>query len=414
MKALVIQKGTREYFLAARAFHRKGFLVQMVVDWYTPFEGWLASALRNSRSSTLSKAFGASSSELPRELVRPMYALGIFIRLYNRYLIGTRQDWAAHAKTDLLFAKRVAQIQFPPHDVFFTYSYSGLEALISEKARGVFTILDQIDPGVEERAIIKKEEKIWPAYVTDPVPDFARSHERNAKEWDIADLIIVNSEWSKNCIVKRGCDSAKVEVLPLAYEKQVDKLHPERETPPPLKVLWLGRVTLQKGIQYLIKAAKLLINEPVEFHVAGTIGISKDALSHATSNIFWLGNVSIKRKAQLYQSCHVFVLPTLSDGFAITQLEAFANAMPVVTTARCGDVVDDGETGFLVAPANPESLAEALAHFLRQPELAKQMGERCVQVVRKYSVDAYASRLVEIISRRMAHPAKSDRIPRIQ
>lgn len=401
MKAIVAQKGNREYFLAARAFHRKRCLTQMVVDWYTPFEGRIGDALRNSRFSSLSKAFGSSSNEVPRDLVRPVYALGLYIRFYDRFLRSNVQDWDTYNKTDLMFAKRIAQMDLPLHDIFFTYSYTGLEGLIAENARGIFTMLDQIDPGAEERDIIRREELKWPTFVTIPIRDFTRSHERNRMEWKAADTIIVNSEWSRECIVKRGCDPDKIELLPLAYESQTTDVSRERKAPPPLRVLWLGRITLQKGIQYLIEAARLLKKEPVEFYVAGSLGISKNAMHASPRNMKWLGNVSIQNKEELYNKCHVFILPPLSDGFAITQLEAFAHGLPVITTRHCGTVVEEGQTGYIVPARDSEALAQAILRFLRKPCLVEKMGERCRKEVEAYNIDAYADGLINIVKKRL-------------
>jgi glycosyltransferase involved in cell wall biosynthesis len=400
MKVVVAQKGTREYFLAPRAFHRKGWLTKMVVDWYTPFRGFVGRALQNSKFSSLSKAFGAHTEELPASIVKPMYFLGFYIRIYEKHLRKASDSWEKYNRGDLIFAERIARMKLPDHDLFFGYAYSSLEILASERAKGKWTVLDQIDPGALEREIIQEEEEKWPGYVLERVPDFSQSYKRNRAEWDLADIVIVNSEWSKECIIKKGCRPDKVDILPLAYEQEIVS-GDSRTPPPPLKVLWLGRVTLQKGIPYLVEAARLLSREPVEFHVAGTLAISRDAMAQAPDNIRWLGNVSINKKMELYCSCHVFVLPTLSDGFAITQLEAFANGMPVVATIHCGQVVEDGLTGFLVKAADPKSLAEALIRFLRQPLLSNEMGERCLGVVQDYSVGAYADRLVEIINRKI-------------
>jgi len=63
------------------------------------------------------------------------------------------------------------------------------------------------------------------------------------------------------------------------------------------------------------------------------------------------------------------VLPTLSDGFAITQLEAMAHGLPVITTPCCGEVVSDGIDGFIVPPRDAKALAEALHRYLAEPDL---------------------------------------------
>ena len=96
----------------------------------------------------------------------------------------------------------------------------------------------------------------------------------------------------------------------------------------PLRVLFLGQVILRKGIQYLIAAARRLEAENIRFDVVGPIGISRRAMTTAPSNMTFHGRTGRDQAATWYQRSHLFVLPTLSDGFAITQLEAMTYGLP--------------------------------------------------------------------------------------
>jgi glycosyltransferase involved in cell wall biosynthesis len=73
----------------------------------------------------------------------------------------------------------------------------------------------------------------------------------------------------------------------------------------------------------------------------------------------------------------VFVLPSRTEGFPMTILEAMAAGRPVVATAVGGipEIVRDGETGFLTPPGDPGRLAEAFLQLLEAPTLATAMGE---------------------------------------
>lgn len=96
----------------------------------------------------------------------------------------------------------------------------------------------------------------------------------------------------------------------------------------------------------------------------------------------------------------VFVLPTLSDGFAITQLEALAHGLPVITTPNCGRVVEDGKTGFIVPPRDSQKLAEAILRFVRNRDLVRQMRPHCLEAVKSYSIKSYGERLKKLIETR--------------
>jgi glycosyltransferase involved in cell wall biosynthesis len=79
---------------------------------------------------------------------------------------------------------------------------------------------------------------------------------------------------------------------------------------------------------------------------------------------------------QLLAGLDVFVLPSLFEGISNTILEAMACGLPVVATHTGGnpELVVDGETGQLVPPAAPDVLADAMAVYLRAPDLARRHG----------------------------------------
>jgi glycosyltransferase involved in cell wall biosynthesis len=78
------------------------------------------------------------------------------------------------------------------------------------------------------------------------------------------------------------------------------------------------------------------------------------------------------RKADL------FVFPTYNDAFPLVTLEAMQFALPVISTNEGGvpDIVNDGETGFLVERQNVEQLAEKIALLLQNKELRQMMGQK--------------------------------------
>jgi glycosyltransferase involved in cell wall biosynthesis len=101
----------------------------------------------------------------------------------------------------------------------------------------------------------------------------------------------------------------------------------------------------------------------------------------------------------LYQHSDVFVLPTLSDGFAITQLEAMAYGLPLIVTPNCGRVVEDGVTGFIVPPRDSATLADAIMRFVLNPNLGAAMSARCLERAKAFSVESYGRKLADILER---------------
>jgi glycosyltransferase involved in cell wall biosynthesis len=481
LKIIVAQKSAREHFLAARALHRQGLLAGLVTDWYAfgqsekrdhettgPRDNetggqrsvvcgpW--SVVRSPwsvicglwsavcRPVVPRSALAARAEAIPDGLVRAFPFRSLVWKWRVRRLAAQGRAHEAYVQTDGAFAAVVARLKLPPHEVFFGYSYASLETLQAEKARGKMTVLCQIDPGPVHFRIVAEEMARFPELAGPPGKFPAAYYERNRREWELADIIVVNSEWSREALVAEGVNPAKLEILPLAFEagnettgqqdKKTTGLRDKGTTglgdkglvvsghvvhglssvvsgqwsgsprSAPLRVLWLGQVNVGKGIHYLMAAARVLEREKIHFDIVGPIGVLPATIASAPRNMIFHGPVSRDRAAEWYRQADVFVLPTLSDGFALTQLEALSHGLPVITTPNCGRVVEEGQTGFVVPARDAQALAEAILRFVRHPGLGREMAPACREAAAAYSVDAYGQHLVEIIERHMSRRSR--------
>jgi glycosyltransferase involved in cell wall biosynthesis len=131
------------------------------------------------------------------------------------------------------------------------------------------------------------------------------------------------------------------------------------------------------------------------------------AVASAPRNLTFHGPVSRDCATEWYQQSDVFVLPTLSDGFALTQLEALANGLPVIVTPNCGRVVADGKTGFIIPPRDSQALADAILRFVRNPGLARKMAPTCRAAATAYSIESLGQRLLAIVENHRVRGARS-------
>ena len=97
-----------------------------------------------------------------------------------------------------------------------------------------------------------------------------------------------------------------------------------------------------------------------------------------------------------YQQADVFVLPTLSDGFGITQLEAMAHGLPVVATENCGEVVTDGIDGLVVESRNSSALAAALETLASNRERLQEMAASAVMKSKQFTLERLTKDLREL------------------
>jgi glycosyltransferase involved in cell wall biosynthesis len=147
-------------------------------------------------------------------------------------------------------------------------------------------------------------------------------------------------------------------------------------------VLFVGRITDQKGIFHLLEAARqlpkgvqvvLCASAPDTPEIEARL---KRALPEH-SNVLWIGEmVPVSEVVQLYSHAAVFACPSVYEPFGLINLEAMACETPVVASAVGGilEVVEDGKTGVLVEPGRPDVLAAALRSVLDDPARGRAMG----------------------------------------
>ena len=109
------------------------------------------------------------------------------------------------------------------------------------------------------------------------------------------------------------------------------------------------------------------------------------------------GSIPDAGVVKMYRAADLFVLPSLSEGFPLTLLEAWAAKLPVVVTA-VGEVpylVKDGVNGYLVSPGEVGSLAEAIIAALKNPDLAK-LGENGYNLAKEYTWERAARKTLRV------------------
>jgi glycosyltransferase involved in cell wall biosynthesis len=147
-------------------------------------------------------------------------------------------------------------------------------------------------------------------------------------------------------------------------------------------VLFVGRITDQKGIFHLLDAAaKLPAGVQVVLCASAPDTPEIEArLRRALPehpNVRWIGEmVPVSEVVQLYSHAAVFACPSVYEPFGLINLEAMACETPVVASAVGGilEVVEDGKTGVLVEPGRPDTLAAALRGVLADPARGRSMG----------------------------------------
>lgn len=263
----------------------------------------------------------------------------------------------------------------------FAYNYAARRMLEYARSRGWRTVLGQIDPGqYDERLMIELYARH--AGVSQP---WTRIPEEYWSEWrrecELADRIVVDSEWSRDALVREAVAAAKIQVIPLAYESAVATRAIVRERPTrftsarPLRVLSLGYGNVRKGIVETLEALELLGDTPVDVTFVGPISMTIPRRWQNDPRVHWAGYLPRSQALERYGDADVFLFPSHSDGFGLTQLEAQAHGVPLIASPNSGRVVEHEKTGLLLPEVSGSAIAAAIRRILDDPSLLARVAE---------------------------------------
>jgi glycosyltransferase involved in cell wall biosynthesis len=404
MKWLCCQLGAREHYAIPRALFRIGELESLVTDAWVPPSSLLAKCC--GRNSKFTHRF---HGDLRNARVKAFNSsLAVF-----EMLAGARDSrgWSKILARNLWFQRKVASFlnsHLSPLNsplVFCSYSYTALEPFRYAKSRGWKTVLLQIDPGPEEERIVSKETAREPELAGEWRPAPPEYWASWREECELADRIVVNSEWSRQGLIRGGVPAEKISIVPLAYEElgvergaepRLQRNYPDHFTAErPLRVLFLGLINLRKGIARLLEAARVLREEPVEFWMVGPVETAQVKTIGNVGSVKWIGPLTRNQTTEFYRDADVFILPTLSDGFAITQLEAQANGLPVIASKNCGNVVENGVNGMILDEPSAACIAHAIRDCIASPERLQKVASAS-SVRDKFTIEALSNQLQQM------------------
>lgn len=369
----VIQVGSREQYNAALAFMQLGVMDGLYTDFWC--KSFLRKLLNIVPISAAKRGFGRCNPEIPDSKV---FSLNYKSFLHFRSLrSASTNEYDNYVRQGEYFTRSVSDmIDYSSSTNVYAYTNNAKEIFERVGNSGI-KILNQIEPGPTEWELVNAERKLWKDWEICNEIDYSSYADRVSKEWMLADSIVVNSGWSSACVAQYFPEK-KIVRIPLSANGSISlrRMHelnslknikyiPRSE----IRVLFLGQVCLRKGFQYLWEAAQLLNNFNVTFNVVGPWYLAPSILKMLPSNMNYHGSVPYSQVDQFYLDNDIFVFPTLSDGFGLTQIEALKYGLPIIATDRCGEVVVDGVNGFCIKPSSVQDLVDKLLLYIENKDL---------------------------------------------
>ncbi len=210
-----------------------------------------------------------------------------------------------------------------------------------------------------------------------------------------ARAVFTFSEFARRSMIEDyGCEPSRVSAIG-AGANQLQKSVDAKEYSRPL-ALFVGMNFERKGGPTLLQAwpAVRARIPNAELVIAGPRSGPPRSLE---SGIRWVGRVNRDRLERLYESASVFVMPSIFEPWGFVFAEAMGYGLPCIGASCCAmpELIEDGITGRLVAPNDPDALAEALSGLLADPSSTQEMGHAAhARVLARLTWDQVVERLV--------------------
>lgn len=212
---------------------------------------------------------------------------------------------------------------------------------------------------------------------------------------------IVASSYSKKALEFDGVPEDKIYKIPYGVDpnKFIESNRNYKEGQ--LNVLFMGEVNQRKGIRQVLEAARIIDNKDYRFSIVGDGANHHAELYNPYKDyVDILGYVSIEELLHQLSSNHVFVFPTLGEGFGLVLLEAMAAGLVPITTENCAgrDIIDDGVNGFIIPVGNTNALVDKLKWCADNHKLLREIGEKARETASWFTWERYENGIVSAIN----------------
>lgn len=236
------------------------------------------------------------------------------------------------------------------------------------RAHGVRTVYDLPSPEHDHvENLLWQESELFPELRTTARLRFrALQAERTARrhaEFQLADVAVANSNYTRDTWAAAGLDGRKIVVVPYgAPPTDQSGLDGGSRGQGPLRLIWAGTFSVRKGAHYLLEAwRQWSAAKHATLDVFGSVSLPS-SVARDVSGIRFHGPIPRDRLLKEYLRADALIFPTLCDGFGMVVNEALSRGLPVITTRRAGaaDLIRDGENGRLIEHGSSAAILEVL------------------------------------------------------
>lgn len=331
--------------------------------------------------------------QIPPERIRTLLpsAVAAKLRLLN--------DSVNNNLFDRWVAMQLPSIENSYH-TFVGWSGMSLRSIQQAKAADKLTIVERGSSHILYQDHILREEhkRFGKSFRID-----ARVIETELREYDEAHFIAIPSSFVRQTFIDQGVKADKLLVNPYGVSTYFRPQYQPQVGQKRFIVLYVGSLTVRKGLLYLFQALQQLAIPDHAFEVwfIGPVDseLTETIRHYRRANWTFWGAVNHYELATYLSQASVGIQPSVEEGLSMVIPQMLACGIPVIATTNTGaaDLINPGENGYVVPIRDATQIAEHITYLYRHPEKLAQMQQRAAAGTADLTWDAYGRRYTDTI-----------------
>jgi glycosyltransferase involved in cell wall biosynthesis len=330
--------------------------------------------------------------DIPADLIHTNIPLASLIKSFSREF--TWNDWH-----DKWVASRLKTQS--DYKVFIGWSSMSLHSIRQAKKDGKLTILERGSSHIlyQDRILREEYKKFGKDFSIHP-----QIVKKELREYEEVDFISIPSMFVKNSFLEMGVPESKL-ILNNYGSSAFFKKDNFVEKRDKFTILYLGSVSIRKGLIYLFKALSALKIEDKDYEVWFIGGVNDEMREtinqYNRPNWHWKGHIGHYELPKWISQCDVAIQPSLEEGLSMVIAQIMACGVPVIASVNSGgeDIIEPEKTGFIVPIRSPE----AIGSKIEQLYYNKSRGEAIQSIAAKstqqdFTWDNYGNRYINFLN----------------
>ncbi len=316
--------------------------------------------------------------------------------IYLAVLIGKFRSFP-HIWNDVFDRWAATKLQPGSGRVFIGWSGMSLHTIKRAKKLGMICILERGSSHIlvqnkilqEEFDLYNKKFSIHPSVI-----------KKELLEYQAADYISVPSSFVRNSFISQGVSETKIFVNPFgAGQSFVRKIRPMRDAETKFTIVYMGTLSIRKGLLYFFRALEILNIPVAEYDVLFLGSVESEIQStiekYRKPNWKFMGHVDHYSLPDWLAKCDIGVQPSLEEGLSMVIPQMMACGVPVIVTPNTGgeNIIQNNLNGFVVPVRDPQAIADKLEWAYSNPRELQDMKKNVAEsILSDFTWEAYGER----------------------